>query len=135
MRHIDKIVVHCAATRPSMDIGVEEIRQWHTEGNGWSDIGYHYVIRRNGLVEDGRDESSAGAHAKGHNASSLGICLVGGMSEDMARSDANFTLAQYISLAQLVHQLKERYDITSVKGHRDLSTKACPSFDVAALLS
>ena len=79
-----------------MDIDAETIRDWHVNGNGWSDIGYHYVIKRNGLVEAGRPVSISGAHAKGHNADSIGICLVGGMLEDMSKADANFSLAQYL---------------------------------------
>lgn len=137
MRQIDKIIVHCSATRPSMDIGADTIRDWHVNGNGWSDIGYHYVIKRNGLVEAGRPVSISGAHAKGHNADSIGICLVGGMLEDMSKADANFTLAQYLSLDILIKSIKEDFDIAMVTGHRDLegSGKECPSFNVAALLS
>ena len=85
MRQIDHIIVHCSYTPPSMDIGAETIREWHTlpkpKGRGWSDIGYHWVIRRNGTVEAGRSEERAGAHAKGYNQDSIGICLIGGKSE------------------------------------------------------
>jgi len=87
MRIIDTVIVHCSATKPSMDIGVDVIRQWHMN-KGWSDIGYHYVIRRNGAVELGRDldkdgdvDEEIGAHAYGHNATSIGICLIGGVDD------------------------------------------------------
>lgn len=78
MREINLIVVHCTYSRPSMDIGVEEIRKWHVEGNSWTDIGYHYVIRRDGTIEDGRPIERPGAHVKGHNSNSIGIAWVGG---------------------------------------------------------
>ena len=67
MRDINLIVIHCSATPPDQKIGAEEIRDWHVNGNKWSDIGYHYVIRRNGVIDVGRDVSVAGAHAKGYN--------------------------------------------------------------------
>jgi len=73
---IQKLIIHCADTPPNMDVGAEEIRRWHVEGNGWSDIGYHYVIRRCGLIETGRDESTPGAHVRGHNTGSIGVCMV-----------------------------------------------------------
>ena len=57
------IVIHCAATKASMDIGASEIKKWHVDDNGWDDIGYHYIIKRGGLVEVGRPEAFQGAHA------------------------------------------------------------------------
>jgi len=129
MRNIDQIIIHCAATRPSLDIGVEEIREWHVT-RGFIDIGYHYVIRRNGVVEEGRPLDQVGAHAEGHNANSIGICLVGGIDED-GKPDANFTYQQYTKLYNLVLDLKDNFRmIDSVIGHRQVSKKACPSFDV-----
>jgi len=136
MRPINEIVVHCSATRPDMDIGVEEIRQWHVYERNWSDIGYHVVIRRNGSVEEGRPVENIGAHARGHNNESIGICLVGGVDSNN-RPDANFTLSQYMALARIVTDLKIKHpDIDKVSGHRDYSNmKACPCFDVEALLN
>lgn len=135
-REINRIVVHCAATPPSMDIGVEEIRKWHVKGNGWADIGYHYVIRRNGLVEVGRKNEVQGAHAKGYNVDSLGVCLVGGIDE-FDKPEANFTFAQYLSLVELLEELQDKYghDI-DIRGHKDLPgvTKSCPCFDVRSLM-
>ena len=133
MREVNQIIVHCSATKPSMDVGVRVIREWHVDGNGWSDIGYHYVIKRNGTIEDGRDESKSGAHAKGYNKHSIGICLVGGIDKD-GKSDANFTLAQYMALLTLITAIKTRHNISSVIGHRDVSDKDCPCFDVQQLL-
>jgi N-acetylmuramoyl-L-alanine amidase len=130
VRPIEHIIIHCAATKPGMDIGAAEIRKWHVDGNRWNDIGYHYVIRRSGDVEAGRSEHIAGAHVAGHNADSIGVCLVGGI-DDKGRPDANFTRAQWAALEHLVKQLLVRYPGATVSGHRDWTdAKACPSFDV-----
>ena len=67
----DTIVIHCAATKPSMDIGYDEIRKWHVEDNGWDDVGYHYIIKRDGTLQTGRDESMVGSHARQVNGTSL----------------------------------------------------------------
>lgn len=136
------IVVHCSATKPSMDIGADEIHQWHLN-NGWSGIGYHCVIRRDGEVEFGRHFDDSGAHVKGHNFQSAGICMVGGVNSDGAPED-NFTDAQFLSLYHAVSLLRRAYPGAEVLGHRDLSPdtdgdgvveehewlKDCPCFDV-----
>lgn len=128
-------VIHCAVTPPSMDVGAEEIGRWHRE-KGYLSIGYHFVIRRDGTVENGRDITIPGAHARGHNHNSVGICLVGGCDEDM-KSENNFTQEQFIALEDLLMRLVSEYDIHTVIGHRDLPnvTKTCPNFDVTAWLS
>lgn len=126
------IAIHCAATPPSADIGAKEIRQWH-RAKGWIDIGYHFVIRRDGRVEKGRPENVVGAHVEGHNSDSIGICLVGGVSEGSpSKPQNNFTYAQFAALAELLRDLKTRYPQADVRGHRDFPgvKKACPSFDV-----
>lgn len=123
------IIIHCSATAPDADIGVEEIRAMHVSGRGWIDIGYHYVIRRNGVVEPGRPEGARGAHAKGMNNAALGVCLVGGLNSQM-RPDANFTFQQWHALHRLVESLLERYPGARVMGHRSVAAKACPCFDV-----
>lgn len=126
MRKINKLIIHCADTPPSMDIGVEEIRKWHVEERGWDDIGYHYVIRRNGVVEEGREIEEVGAHCKGHNGNSIGICLVGGRE---GRFD--FTRKQLHSLNRLVADLKDSISGgASVHGHYEFSEKTCPNFNV-----
>lgn len=118
-----------------MRIGANEIRDWHLE-KGWRDIGYHYVIRRDGSLEKGRDVSEAGAHVKGRNADTIGVCMVGGVNESN-QADSNFTLSQYIRVVELINYLKNEYpSIDKVSGHRDhTSLKACPCFDIKALLS
>lgn len=144
MKTINLLVVHCSATPAARDIGVAEIRAMH-RAKGWRDVGYHYVIRRDGTVEKGRADTVMGAHVAGHNANSLGICLVGGVKPDMT-AETNFTPDQYAALEQLLGTLTARHPAARVCGHRDLSpdrngngkvepgewVKACPTFDVAA---
>ena len=129
MRKINWLVVHTAATRPSMDIGAKEIRRWH-KAKGWSDIGYHYVIRRDGTLEKGRPESVVGAHVRNHNSDSLGITLVGGVNENL-EPENNYTKAQWVTLEKLLKELSIKYPSARVKGHRDFPGvhKACPCFD------
>lgn len=131
MRTINKIVIHCSATRPDQDIGVDEIREWHLQ-RGFGDIGYHYVIRRGGIVEVGRPRWKIGAHARGHNSDSIGICLVGGIDQD-GKPDANYNYSQYQQLYYLVGELMLHHENeVEVLGHRDLPgvKKACPCFNV-----
>jgi len=125
----DYIVIHCSATKPRMDIGLTEIRKWHVQGNGWRDVGYHYIIRRNGEVELGRSIRDTGAHAAGYNHKSVGLCMVGGMAEDNS-AENNFTAQQWTALLDLVKQLKSNYPDADVIGHNEISEKECPSFDV-----
>lgn len=130
MRKIDTIIVHCSATPPEMDIGADEIREWH-KAKGWDDIGYHFVIRRNGIVEIGRPVHKFGAHAKGHNKGSIGVCLIGGNNK------ADFTFEQYNQLNVLVNGIKNMCGIKEVLGHCDLPgvTKLCPCFDVKSFFN
>lgn len=122
MRVLDTIIVHCADTPETMDIGVNEIRQWHVTDNGWTDIGYHYVIRRNGTVEEGRPLKVAGAHCYGHNSTSIGICLVG---------RDKFNPEQFKALYKLVTGLKKEFKISVVKGHNEYDEhKTCPNFNI-----
>lgn len=129
-RKIDQIVIHCSATRPDADVGADEIRSWH-KAKGWDDIGYHWVIRRDGTIEDGRPENSIGAHVYGHNRNSLGICLVGGIKGPEGIPTANFTRAQWGALDALVQELTWKYKSAEVLGHRDFEgvNKECPCFD------
>lgn len=131
-RKTDFIAVHCSATRPSMDVGVVDIRKWH-RAQGWEDIGYHWVIRRNGKLEKGRAENLVGSHVKGFNAVSIGVCLVGGVAQDdFTKAENNFTPAQFATLRELLANLKGRFPQAVIQGHRDFPkvAKACPSFDV-----
>lgn len=124
-KRTDYIVIHCADTPANMDIGAAEIRKWHVEDNGWNDIGYHFVIRRDGRREKGRDLAITGSHVKGFNSCSIGICLVGGMGGN------NFTAPQFKELGKLVSEMKNKYPKAEVVGHCDLNLgKTCPSFNV-----
>ena len=132
MRKIDFIIIHCSATKADQDIGLNDIDRWH-RAKGWLSCGYHYVIRRDGTVEEGRKEKEAGAHCAGKNAHSIGICLVGGLAEDNKTPEANYTQAQMDALFDLTEHLKFRYPQAEVKGHNDFtSKKTCPNFDVSA---
>lgn len=128
-RSTDYIVLHCSATAPALDVGAAEIRQWH-RAKGWSDIGYHFVIRRNGEIEEGRPPEEIGSHVKNHNANSIGVCLVGGV-DARQRPKNNFTTAQWSALGRLLAELQSRYPRSHVIGHRDFPNvaKACPCFD------
>ncbi len=135
MRPIIQIIIHCSDTPATMDVGAAEIRRWHTSpppaGNGWADIGYHGVIRRDGTAESGRPLDTPGAHCAGHNARSVGICLVGGRGPD-GRAQANFTSAQFATLERQVRGLLKDWPEAEVLGHRDIDrSKACPCFDAA----
>jgi N-acetylmuramoyl-L-alanine amidase len=130
-RSTNWIAIHCSATRPSQDVGVADIRRWH-KAQGWRDVGYHFVIRRNGKVEKGRAIDAVGAHVAGFNSSSVGVCMVGGVNQaDYRKPENNFTAAQWASLKKLVGDLSKRYPKARVRGHRDFPrvSKACPSFD------
>ncbi len=137
-----KLVVHCSATRATSDIGRMDIDLWHRR-QGWRMIGYHFVIRRDGTLEVGRHEDEPGAHVSGHNADSIGICMVGGLGANN-KGENNFTPAQFATLRGLLVRLTDKYPEADVLGHRDLSPdknkdgkvtkneylKECPSFDV-----
>lgn len=129
-KRTDYIVVHCADTPATMDIGAKEIDRWHRE-QGWLKIGYHLVIRRNGEVEKGRDLDEPGAHVQGYNHLSVGICLVGGMNATKTGGEDNFTEAQWASLKSVLRDLKQKYPQALIVGHHDLNpSKECPCFDV-----
>ena len=106
MSNIKYIIVHCSYTPDNMDIGVETIDRWHRE-KGWMGCGYHAVIKRDGTVELGRPLDKNGAHVKGMNSSSKGICLIGGMNRSKDGPALNFTDEQYESLRDLIDQWKD----------------------------
>lgn len=148
-RKVDHLIIHCAYTRPSMDIGALEIDRWHRE-KGWWGNGYHFVIRRDGTLEsrDGgqrcRPLEKAGAHVgdcgTGWNKRSIGVCLVGGAKEDLSGYEDNFTEEQYAALKSLVEYFIQYIPGLTVLGHRELieqtnaPAKDCPSFDVKSWL-
>ena len=127
-RTIKELIVHCSATPEGKDYSVDTIRQWHLQ-RGFSDIGYHYVIYRDGSIHIGRDESIIGAHCTGHNTNSIGVCYIGGCASDGKTPKDTRTTEQKQSLVKLLKELKTKYPKASIHGHRDFSSKACPSFD------
>lgn len=128
-RRIDEIIIHCTATPEGRDVSVDTIRGWHI-GQGWKDIGYHWVVRLDGTVKPGRPEAQVGSHVAGHNTGTLGVVYVGGVDTKGNPKDTR-TPPQTAALLALVKALIVRYPtIKKVTGHNQYAAKACPSFDV-----
>jgi N-acetylmuramoyl-L-alanine amidase len=128
MNMIDKIIIHCSATPEGRRTTLEEVTQWH-KARGFRTIGYHYLIHLDGSISRGRQEHEQGAHTKGYNKNSIGICYVGGLDKNMKAKDTR-TCEQKHALKMLVEQLKDKYTIPTVHGHNEFANKACPCFDV-----
>lgn len=126
MRAINKCIIHCSASEMLSD--AESIRTLHIKRNGWKDIGYHYVIKRDGTIEKGRAEDVVGAHCEGHNQDSIGVCLCG---------IKMFDIVQLEAMRGLVRSLLTKYNLTymNVLGHYelDLHGKSCPNLDANLL--
>ena len=103
-----------------MIVGADDIRKWHI-ARKWSDIGYHYVIRTDNKLDMGRPEYWTGAHAKGHNTGSIGICMIG--TDD-------YNADQWNILDTLLRKLLIKYPAAIIIGHNEVSKKSCPGFDV-----
>lgn len=145
MRPINEIIIHCSATPEGRDVSVEDIRQWHVQ-RGFNDIGYHYVVYRDGSVHVGRALRFVGAHCLGHNAHSVGICYIGGVEARTLKPKDTRTPEQKVALRKLIDELRLRFPKTRVLGHRDTSPdkngngkieqwewlKDCPCFDAKA---
>ena len=137
MRKITEIIVHTTATRASWMEGnatsakVAEIRRWHVKDNGWSDIGYHLLIDRDGTIASGRPIERDGAHTKGRNTGTIGVALIGGHggAETDQFSD-HYTAAQEASLVTLINDLNRRFGKLALSGHNQWAAKACPCFNV-----
>ncbi len=101
---------------------------WHRQ-RGFEMIGYHYVVLPDGTIEHGRPLFLQGAHVKGYNQSSIGICYVGGLAADGTTADTR-TEEQEESLLKLLRQMKLLFPNARIVGHRELNKgKACPCFD------
>ncbi len=132
-RSISKIILHCTATPEGRDFSVEQVRQWHL-ARGFSDIGYHYLVGRDGTIYAGRPESVVGAHCTGQNTCSIGVCYVGGEESDGShRPKDTRTPAQKKALRELVDSLLKEYPGATVHGHYEFANKACPSFKICDL--
>ena len=132
MRPVTLLIIHCTATPAGREVSRAEVDRWHRE-RGWDGIGYHYLIHLDGSIEQGRPEERVGAHCKGYNKLSIGICYVGGLDEEGHPADTR-TNAQRHALRQLLFALRQRYPHAAIRGHRDLNPqKACPCFDATKL--
>ena len=138
MRPLNEIILHCTATRPdwwstrTTAQKVAEVRRWHVQDRGWSDIGYHFLIDRSGTVVAGRPLQNVGAHTQGHNTGTIGISLFGGHGSSATDAFAeNYTPEQDKALRDLIAHLRTNYpSITKVSGHNQYAAKACPGFNV-----
>lgn len=138
-RKIDEIILHCTATPEGEDYTVEQIRQMHL-ARGFSDIGYHFVIDRDGKIHTGRSTAIAGAHCTGHNTRSISISIVGGcpartIPDWNKKSKDTRTPAQEDALVKLVKEQLKQYPGATVHGHNEFTNKACPSFNVKTWLT
>lgn len=127
-RNITEIIVHCSATPEGKDFTTADIKRWHLE-RGFNDIGYHWVIYRDGSIHAGRSEAISGAHCTGHNTNSIGVCYIGGMDSANKNPKDTRTAAQKASLIKLLKELKVKYPKAKIHSHKDFAQKACPSFD------
>lgn len=128
-RTITEIIIHCSATPEGKDYTVDIIRTWHL-ARGFSDIGYHYVIYRDGTIHNGRDVDVIGAHCENHNAHSIGICYIGGCDSTGKKAKDTRTIEQKIALRTLLQDLRNLYPDARILGHRDTGApKDCPSFN------
>ena len=128
MRKINEIIVHCSATREGQEIDAATIDGWH-KARGWKGIGYHFVVGLEGQIEYGRPASQVGAHCKGHNSKSIGVCYIGGVECDGKTPKDTRTTDQKETLVLLIRYLKKIYPDAEVHSHSDFANKACPSFD------
>lgn len=128
MREINKIVLHCSATKEGQSFTVKDIDSWHKQ-RGWKSIGYHYVILLDGTIQTGRPESEIGAHTLGQNANSIGICYIGGLDSNGKPKDTR-TIQQKNAMRNLISELLKKYPVSIVHGHNEFANKACPCFNV-----
>lgn len=129
VRNIKEIIIHCSDTPEGKDFTVADIRKWHLARN-FSDIGYHYVVYRDGSIHEGRDVNISGAHCTNHNSISIGICYIGGRAAVGTAPKDTRTDAQKRALVDLLKKLKKIYPNATIHGHKEFAAKACPSFDV-----
>lgn len=125
MRDINRHIIHCSATPNGKEFTVEKCRKMHKD-MGWSDIGYHFLIYPDGSVHEGRPVELQGAHVKGHNADSIGTCLVG---------TDKFSVEQIASLIKLDKSFRHLYNRNmTTHGHNEFTNlKTCPNFNVESL--
>lgn len=128
-RKVKYLIVHCSATKAGQDFRAKDIDAWHKQ-RGFTSIGYHYVVDLDGKVEPGRAEILPGAHCKGYNYNSIGVCYIGGLDENGTPKDTR-TDKQKASLLSLLNDLRKKYPDAVIVGHKDMPNvhKACPCFN------
>jgi N-acetylmuramoyl-L-alanine amidase len=131
MRSINKIIIHCSDTRIDQDFSIEDIRKWH-KLRGFNDVGYHYYIKVDGSLYNGRSIEKIGAHCKGQNSKSIGICFEGGKDEK-GESWKIPSKNQIKTYRDLLKRINSRFGGLEIHGHYDFSKKSCPNFDVCVL--
>lgn len=143
MRTIKEIILHCSATPEGRDYTVADIDHWHqARGFGLQGyhIGYHFVIYRDGSIHTGRPLELPGAHCRGHNANSIGICYIGGLVRQRCppRGDVYLpkdtrTPAQRSALRNLIAELQKQFPAATLHCHHEYANKACPGFTIKDL--
>ena len=128
MRLVKEVIIHCSATRESQQVSVDTIRDWHL-AKGWNDIGYHFYIDLDGTIHKGRDIDKIGAHCKGRNRNSIGVCYCGGVEADGKTPKDTRTQEQKESLLHVLKTIKAMYPESMIYSHNEFAAKACPSFD------
>lgn len=129
MRHINKIIIHCTATEENRAVSVADVDRWH-RARGFASIGYHFLVAQDGTVTEGRSIDVPGAHCRGHNDCSIGICYAGGLRS--CKPTDTRTPEQRHALAQLIETMSKRFPRATIHGHREFAAKECPCFDAAA---
>lgn len=131
IKKVKKIIIHHSGS-PRDKTTVDDIMRWHVFDNEWSDIGYHWMIDGKGAVHMGRSERLRGAHCKGHNKDSLGICVFGNFDKEA------LTEKQKESLQILVTEILDEHDLEwqNVYPHGELAKNptACPGHDLSHFL-
>jgi len=126
-RKIHRVFIHCSASDYPQHDNVATMQKWHL-ARGFSEVGYHFFIRKDGTLEYGRDIEKTPAAQKGHNRYTLAVCLHGLKEE-------KFTEAQFKTLRALAEQIAHNYENISFHGHCEVSPKACPVFDYRKVLN
>lgn len=126
----DYVIVHCTATPAGRDVRRADVDRYH-RSLGYDGIGYHYLVRLDGIIEPGRLDWEVGAHCRGLNDCSIGVAYVGGLDADGRPADTR-TKGQRLALLAIMRDLRRRYPNVKIRGHRDFAAKACPSFDATA---
>lgn len=129
----DKIILHCTASREGQDWSVEGIHKLHLN-NGWSGIGYNFVIYLDGTIHEGRPIDAVGAHCPPYNSTSVGIVYVGGVDSKLKPKDTR-TGAQKQAMYELVDWLQSVYPDAQIHCHNEYANKACPSFKLEQFMS